>query len=94
MANMLGCLFILLFGFILFALGFIKMIVQLLFGSSATKAKPRATSTTGTGRTHSASGYAAGNAHHETSRGNSRQRRSGKIFRRDEGEYVDFEEIK
>ena len=36
----------------------------------------------------------SGNAHHEGhSHGNSRQRRSGKIFSQNEGTYVDFEDV-
>lgn len=47
------------------------------------------------GDAYNSSANHSGNAHHEGhGRGNSRQRRSGKIFSQDEGTYVDFEDVK
>lgn len=42
---------------------------------------------------HSYSHTTAGNARHEGDPASSRQARTGKIFQKDEGEYVDFEEV-
>ena len=88
MNGLIGCLFILIFGGILAIMGFASMIFQLLFGQ---RRPPRNTSHADphTQRPHTSTG----NAHHENSRGNSRQRRSGKIFEKNEGKYVDFEEV-
>lgn len=36
----------------------------------------------------------SGNAHHEGGSTNNTEPRNGKIFSKDEGEYIDFEEIK
>lgn len=44
--------------------------------------------------TYDSTAHHSGNAHHEGhSHGNSRQRRSGKIFSQNEGTYVDFEDV-
>ena len=96
--NFLGCLFIFLFGIIFMVIGFARMFWNLLFGKGlgATGSAQRQ-STNPFNRTsaeqQTASRAHAGNAHHEGARANSRQRRSGKIFEKNEGEYVDFEEV-
>lgn len=95
MTNFLGCLFILIFGAILFILGFARMLWQLLTGSGTTHNYTRKTygeaQQQGQRAYHSST---SGNARHEGPRKNSRQRRSGKIFEKSEGTYVDFEEVK
>lgn len=87
--NFLGCLFILLFGTILFVLGFARMIWQLLFGTSSRSGGNTRQQSSGSFHHTSSSG----NARHEGARPNSRQRRSKKIFEKDEGQYVEFEDI-
>lgn len=87
--NFLGCLFTLIFGVIFFMLAFSRMIWQLLFGTPAHGSHE--TQRQGSGTRHSA--YTSGNARHENTRPNSRQRRSKKIFEKDEGKYVEFEDI-
>lgn len=90
---MLGCLFILLFGGILFAVGLLKMLFQLFSGNMFRTARPESQRQGPRAQRPSGGGTTAGNARHEGQRANSRKRRSEKIFRRDEGRYVDFEEI-
>lgn len=65
------------------------MIWQLLFGTPARGGHE--THRQGSGTYHSA--CSSGNARHENARPNSRQRRSKKIFEKDEGKYVEFEDI-
>jgi len=91
MSNFFGCLFVLIFGFLFLLIAFAGMFVDMLrgghgrsrtiFDNDATNRSRSARNSAGTG-----------DAHHE-SRKNSRQRRSGKIFSKEEGEYVDFEEV-
>lgn len=95
MEAMLGCLFILIFGFIFFIIGIVSAVLRLFFGSGVRLRRQQSY-----GRQGSSSAYSesrtetqSGDAHHAGNRKNSRQRRSGKIFARDEGEYVDFEEV-
>lgn len=94
MVNFLGCLFILIFGAIIFIFALGRMFWQLLFGGGMSQ---HSTSRTYDGasqqRKSTYGSSSSGNAHHESSRPNSRQRRSGKIFEKNEGVYVDFEEI-
>lgn len=101
MLKFLGCLFILFFGAIFLLVGLTRHFMQALFGRTQTKSGPqqgrsggaygpRPNRQTGASRREAQ----AGNAHHEgTHNANSRQRRSGKIFEKNEGQYVDFEEI-
>lgn len=93
---MLGWLFILIFGIFFFALGVLRMFYQLFFGSSNRSSRTQRPSYGGPrqgGTTYGHTNTSAGNAHHEGARANSRQRRSGKIFEKNEGQYVDFEEV-
>ena len=75
-------------------LGFANMLFQALFGRSFfsgrtfTNRRPDPHAQQQAGPSAS-----AGNAHHESGKGHSRQRRSSKIFEKNEGEYVDFEEV-
>ncbi len=98
--HFLGCLFIFIFGFIFillsFAFSFIRAgrnFLSTLFGGS-TAHRPNASqrqnpySAGETSYNHTTSG----NAHHEGNP-NSRQKRSNKIFDKNEGEYVDFEDV-
>ena len=85
----------LIFGGIFFILAMGRMLFYMLFGGPTRQAHHRQTRQNAQQRQqtyHRPS--SAGNAHHESSHGNSRQRRSNKIFSSDEGEYVDFEEVK
>lgn len=99
MTNFLGCLFILIFGAVLFFAGIARMVWQMLFGGGFSR--PAASARTQGRNPHRPSPDASGNraeaspgdARHERRHGNSRQRRSGKIFERDEGQYIDFEEV-
>mgnify|MGYP002522192043 CR=1 FL=1 len=102
MSQFLGCLFILIFGLFFVVWGILRMGFQMLFGSKGKSAwnmgsqswqqpNQHPNNSGNTERPHTS--YSSGNAHHEGSRANSRQRRSGKIFDKSEGEYVDFEEV-
>lgn len=94
MVHFLGCLFILIFGGIIFIFALGRMFWQLLFGGGTSQhSTSRAYGGTSQQQQSTYSSTSTGNAHHESSRPNSRQRRSGKIFEKNEGKYVDFEEI-
>ena len=84
----LGCLFALIFGFFIFLFSIAHTLVRTIY--SFLGFTPRRESGSSSRRPDNAQGQGASTAH---SKGNSRQRRSGKIFRKDEGEYIDFEEI-
>ena len=84
----LGCLFALIFGFFIFLFSIAHTLVRTIY--SFLGFTPRRESGSSSRRPSNAQGQGTGTAH---SKGNSRQRRSGKIFRKDEGEYIDFEEI-
>ena len=84
----LGCLFALIFGFFIFLFSIAHTLVRTIY--SFLGFTPRKESGSNSRRPGNAQGQGTGTAH---SKGNSRQRRSGKIFRKDEGEYIDFEEI-
>ena len=84
----LGCLFALIFGFFIFLFSIAHTLVRTIY--SFLGFTPRRESGHSSRQSGNAQGQGTGTAH---SKGNSRQRRSGKIFRKDEGEYIDFEEI-
>ena len=84
----LGCLFALIFGFFIFLFSIAQTLVRTIY--SFLGFTPHKESGSSSQRPGNAQGQGTGTAH---SKGNSRQRRSGKIFRKDEGEYIDFEEI-
>lgn len=84
----LGCLFALIFGFFIFLFSIAHTLVRTIY--SFLGFTPRRESGSSSRRSGNAQGQGTSTAH---SKGNSRQRRSGKIFRKDEGEYIDFEEI-
>ena len=84
----LGCLFALIFGFFIFLFSIAHTLVRTIY--SFLCFTPRRESGRSSRQSGNAQGKGASTAH---SKGNSRQRRSGKIFRKDEGEYIDFEEI-
>ena len=84
----LGCLFALIFGFFIFLFSIAHTLVRPIY--SFLGFTPRGESGSNSRRPGNAQAQGTGTAH---SKGNSRQRRSGKIFRKDEGEYIDFEEI-
>lgn len=84
----LGCLFALIFGFFIFLFSIVHTLVRTIY--SFLGFTPRRESGRSSRQSGNAQGQGASTAH---SKGNSRQRRSGKIFRKDEGEYIDFEEI-
>ena len=99
----LGCLFILIFGAFLFIIGIFRFLAHWLFGGS-THSNPwnqqrtsphNNTHTQGNnsnnGTSHTHTDYTAGNAHHESAQNHSNK--NGKIFDKNEGEYVDFEEV-
>ena len=94
MNGLIGCLFIIIFGGIFLVIGFANMLFHALFGRNIftgrtfTRRRPDPQGSAQAGSTAS-----AGNAHHETGKGNSRQRRNNKIFEKNEGQYVDFEEV-
>ena len=96
MNGLLGCLFILIFGGIFIFIGLARIIFRLLFGGSRVMHHAnRNTQETYRNQTrhHARDTTTSGNAHHERGRANSRWRRSGKIFDKNEGQYVDFEEL-
>ena len=84
----LGCLFALIFGFFIFLFSIAHTLVRTIY--SFLGFTPRRESGSSSRRSGNAQGQGASTAH---SKGNSRQRRSGKIFKKDEGEYIYFEEI-
>lgn len=97
----LGCLFFFIFGifFVVYAFGrqitewLIRRMMRRAFGNDPQR-RSSSSSRQSAGADYDSSARHAGNAHHEGhGRGNSRQRRSGKIFSQDEGTYVDFEEV-
>ena len=83
----LGCLFALIFGFFIFLFSIAHTLVRTIYSFLGFTPRKESGSSQ---RPGNAQGQGTGTAH---SKGNSRQRRSGKIFRKDEGEYIDFEEI-
>ncbi len=97
--GMFGCLFILIFGFIFLLLGVFRMLYRMLFNHPQHPYGRKRPETQANQGPHAGSKQSAytnsrpGDAHHEKARPNSRQRRSGKIFEKSEGEYVDFEEV-
>lgn len=93
MSSFLGCLFIFIFGIFLIGYGVVRSFFNFLFGggSKGGRRGPQGGSPFGQSpRSHTST---SGNAHKESSHPNSRQRRSQKIFEKNEGEYVDFEEV-
>lgn len=103
--SVLYVLFLIFFALVFFVVAFfgsiIAFVVRTLFGIDLRRTK-RAASTQGQGawgNTNSStrsseSAYRdmrSGNAHHE---GTSKARQGGKIFGSDEGEYVDFEDVR
>ena len=84
----LGCLFALIFGFFIFLFSIAHTLVRTI--NSFLGITPRRDNGRSNRQTGNAQNQGASTAH---SKGNSRQRRSGKIFKKDEGEYIDFEEI-
>lgn len=84
----LGCLFALIFGFFIFLFSIAHTLVRAIY--SFLGITPRRESGRSNHQSGNAQNQGTSTAH---SKGNSRQRRSGKIFRKDEGEYIDFEEI-
>ena len=96
--HFLGCLFIFIFGFIFillsFAFSFIRAgrnYLNSLFGGSTRRTNASRQNPYG-GGDNPYSHTTSGNAHHEGNP-NSRQKRSNKIFDKNEGEYVDFEDV-
>lgn len=90
MYSMLGCLFILIFGILLLVVGFGQMLLQLLFGnfrSGRSRIFPSGTSNSGHG------GSRARDARSEAQGRRTKQKKNKKIFNKDEGEYVDFEDV-
>lgn len=85
MGQFLGCLFFAVFGIVFMLLGAVRNIVRALLHDPLARQ----------GRTTQA-GAAGSRQRQGTSRPNSRSRRAqkSKIFGKDEGEYVDFEEIR
>lgn len=96
MKGMLGCLFILLFAGVFIAIGVVRTFLGFLFPGLWGASKPNTYNRPRTDRAQSASGGSthAGNARHETRGQNAASTAGGKIFGKDEGTYVDFEEIK
>lgn len=97
--NFLGCLLVFIFGGIFLFLAFARYLFTLLFGNGKTSFRPTGSTQSRNGTPHGGAygpgRTTAGDARHEQSgHPNSRQRRSGKIFEKSEGEYVDFEEVK
>ena len=100
----LGCLFILIFGVFLFIIGIFRLLSNWIFGGSMrsnpwnqarrqnTNRQTYSNTYTESHQSQTHTDYTAGNAHHEN-RGNSRRSQNGKIFDKNEGEYVDFEEV-
>ncbi len=97
MKGMLGCLFILLFAGVFIAIGLIRTFLGFLFPGLWDARKQNAsysrTARDTAQNAHSGSTH-TGNARHETRRQNAASSAGGKIFGKDEGTYVDFEEIK
>lgn len=87
---MLGCLFILIFGILLLVVGFGQMLLQLLFGTF----RSGRSRIFGAGPQNSANGSVRGSRAHSATEGKKEKgKKNKKIFEKDEGEYVDFEEV-
>lgn len=102
MSYFLGCLFTLLFSVILIIFGFVNYILRLfnIDISSLFKGYQKKATRQSQGRYNqtyeqntSNTETRAGNAHHEEGYRNTQQRQNNKIFEKNEGEYVDFEEV-
>ncbi len=96
MKGMLGCLFILLFAGVFIAIGLVRSFLEFLFPGLWGANKPNYDDHRHAQRAQAANGGStrAGNARHETRGQNAANTAGGKIFGKDEGTYVDFEEIK
>ena len=105
MHALLGCLFILIFGVFLFVIGIFKLLMNWIFGGTS-RPNPwnrtngpqynhtnnrNTSSSQRNSQSENHSDYKSGNAHHENSGGS--RNSNGKIFEKNEGEYVDFEEV-
>lgn len=96
---LLGGLFIFIFGFIFillsFAFSFIRAghnFLNTLFGGSTRRSNTSQRQNPYSVGENPNNHTTSGNAHHEGNP-NSRQKRSNKIFDKNEGEYVDFEDV-
>ncbi len=103
--SVLYVLFLLFIAFIFFVVAFfgsiVSYLVRAVFGIDLRGTKRRASAqrqgpwtNTTSSRSSANDSYAhmhSGNAHHE---GSNKARKGGKIFGHDEGEYVDFEDVK
>ena len=94
-----GCLFIFIFGFIFILLSFAFSVIRTgrnylnsIFGGSTRRPNASQRQNPYGGGDTSYNHTTSGNAHHEGNP-NSRQKRSNKIFDKNEGEYVDFEDV-
>ena len=109
MNGFLGCLFILIFAAFFFVLGIVRMLHSLLTGGKSNTFNPFYTNRSrrqtfggtpfgqnGTNETFRDADFEqdeTSNTHHDSYSQN-RKRRGEKIFEKNEGTYVDFEEVK
>ena len=104
MFNFLGCFFVLFLGIIIVAFAFLGSIINIILSFLGIKKRVRNdyTRTSGNNRQSSAfgnrGGYTQGRQQDEQSNYDNGQQRTtgqqtGKIFEKDESEYVDFEEV-
>lgn len=63
------------------------------FGANGRQQNSYNSNQTNNGQQANGAEYTAGNAHHETNGANGQTRRNGKIFEKNEGKYIDFEEV-
>lgn len=93
MKGLLGCLFILLLGIFIILFKSAQILLNFFLG---TPQHPRNTHRTNahSNRTSRSQYTNTSNAHHESSgKGTASKRRNKKIFEKNEGKYVDFEEV-
>lgn len=97
---MYGCLSILLFGVVFIVISFAMTLFRLLFGvrRMSKRFQQAAGHTGGSARPDTSAGsHRSGSASQASGRpssAGSRDNRDEKFFRQDEGEYIDFEEVK
>lgn len=96
MKSLFGCLFIIIFGFIFVAIAFLRMFYRVLFGGNksrndrdGSRYEWRSAGFGGEQRT----GPSRGQNHSETQIKTGRYKPGEKIFDKNEGEYIDFEEV-
>lgn len=96
MKSLFGCLFIIIFGFVFIAIAFLRLFYRMLFGGNRPSGNrgssryDRESAGFGDGQR---TGSSRGQNHAETQVRTGRYKPGEKIFDKNEGEYIDFEEV-